>query len=114
MIRRRNQMRSEVKTRMREGEGEVTITHLVEPEDIKNGRLIANVELPVGASIGPHPHHEETEYYLILEGHGEVEEQDGVKEVQAGDVVITGDGQTHSLKNLGDSPLKMIALIIQD
>lgn len=114
MIHSRNDMRSEKREKMRGGEGTITITHLVEKEVLKNSRLLAEVEVPVGASIGEHEHHAETEYYIILKGQGEVAESDGLKKVEAGDVVITGDGQSHSLKNTGSSPLTLIAVIIND
>lgn len=114
MIRKRDAMQTELKDKMRGGEGTITITHLVEKETLKHGRLMARVDIPVGASIGQHIHAGETEYYLIQEGEGEVEEADGVKAVGPGDVVITGDQESHSIKNTGHIPLIMIAIIIFD
>jgi mannose-6-phosphate isomerase-like protein (cupin superfamily) len=32
--------------------------------------------------------------------------------IKAGDVVVTGDGASHSIKNTGTTPLKFIAVII--
>jgi mannose-6-phosphate isomerase-like protein (cupin superfamily) len=112
MINKRDAMKTELKEKMRGGEGTIAITHLVDKDRIKNGRLIARIDIPVGASIGPHTHEGETEYYLIQEGEGEVQEAEGVKQVGPGDVVITGDQQSHSIKNTGHIPLIMIALII--
>lgn len=114
MINKRDAMKTELKEKMRGGEGTIAITHLVETDKIKNGRLMARIDIPVGAGIGQHTHEGETEYYLIHEGEGEVQEADGVKQVGPGDVVITGDQQSHSIKNTGTIPLIMTAIIIFD
>ncbi len=114
MIHKRDTMKTELKEKMRGGEGTVSITHLVEKDKIKNGRLMARIDIPVGASIGQHTHEGETEYYLIQEGEGEVQEADGLKQVGPGDVVVTGDQETHSIKNTGHIPLIMTAIIIYD
>ncbi len=114
MINKRDAMQTELKEKMRGGDGTITITHLVDKDKIKNGRLMARIDLPVAASIGQHSHAGETEYYLIQEGEGEVQEADGVQSVGPGDVVITGDQESHSIKNIGTTPLIMIAIIIFD
>src|SRR6056297_877569 len=114
MINSRDSMQTELKEKMRGGEGTIAIAHLVKKEEIKNGRLMARIDIPVGSSIGPHTHEGETEYYLIQEGEGEVQESDGMKKVGPGDVVVTGDQETHSITNTGHIPLIMIAVIIYD
>ncbi|HOJ98958.1 MAG TPA: cupin domain-containing protein [Termitinemataceae bacterium] len=112
MIRRRNEMRLELKERMRDGEGTVSLLHLVEGSTMKNARLLSEVTIPPGASIGEHRHDAETEYYIILEGEGTVIDNGVPQKVHAGDVVITGDGASHSIKNTGTIPLKLLAVII--
>ena len=114
MIRKRSEMTTDRRERMRDGEGTVSITHMVTREEMQNGRLFAWIELPVGASIGPHTHDGETEYYAILSGKGEVTESDGVKQVTGGDMVITGNGASHSIANTGNDPLQFIAVINYD
>ncbi|MFO7731582.1 MAG: cupin domain-containing protein [Spirochaetia bacterium] len=114
MINKRDAMQTELKEDMRGGTGTIAITHLVDKDQIKNGRLMARIDIPVGASIGPHRHEGETEYYLIQEGDGEVQESEGAKIVGPGDVVITGDGESHSITNVGRVPLIMTAVIIFD
>ena len=114
MINKRDVMKTELKEHMRGGDGTIAITHLVEKEKIKNGRLMARIDIPVGASIGQHTHEGETEYYLIQEGEGEVQEAEGLKQVGPGDVVITGDQESHSIRNTGQTPLIMTAIIIFD
>jgi len=112
MVRSKNDMKTELREFMRGGKGTVSITHLVEKDQLHNCRLMARIEVPIGASIGQHIHEKETEYYIILEGEGKVIESDGEKTVGTGDVVITGDGEAHSLVNTGTTPLFLVAVII--
>ncbi len=114
MIIKKQNMKQETRKEMRGGRGEVVITHMVPSESMINARLMAELTLEPGAGIGLHRHDKETEYYIIIEGSGVVLEDDGSKEVSKGDIVITGDGQSHSIKNTGDAVLKFIAVIITE
>lgn len=114
MIIKNNTMRKEVREKMRGGDGNIEILHLVEQEKLSNSRLLARIVIPVKGSIGDHQHSKETEYYIILEGKGIVVDDGEEKEVNEGDVVITGSGATHSVINTGDKNLEMIAIIILD
>jgi mannose-6-phosphate isomerase-like protein (cupin superfamily) len=112
MIITRSEMKSEKRENMRDGNGVIGITHLENPENMKNGRLFAEIDIPAGASIGPHEHGTETEYYYILEGEGIVEDDGKDTPVKAGEMVVTGGGASHSIRNSGDVPIKMIAVIV--
>ena len=114
MIIKRTEMKSETRKEMRGGHGEVEILHMVDSASMKNARLMAELTLSPGSGIGSHQHDKETEYYIITEGSGIVIEDDGEKSVQKGDIVITGNGQSHSIKNTGNDPLKFIAVIITE
>ncbi len=105
-------MKSEERKNMRGGSGTIGIVHLADKEQIHHGRLLAEITIPPGGSIGEHEHKDETEYYIILEGEGFVNEGEGEISVSAGDVVITGNGAVHSIRNSGECPIRMIALII--
>ncbi|MFN4216220.1 MAG: cupin domain-containing protein [Brevinematales bacterium] len=96
---------------MRGGEGVVSLTHLVPSERLFQARLVARIEIPVGASIGEHMHENEVEYYVILSGEGEVKEQGKITKVHAGDVVITGPHESHAIRNSGEKPLIFLAFI---
>ncbi len=113
MIIHQEDMKVERKKNMFEGEGTVIITHF-EAKSMKHARLFAEAILPPGASIGEHPHNSETEYYIILEGNGIVIDNGVKKAVKAGDLVVTGNGATHGIKNTGSVPLKLNAIIITD
>lgn len=112
MVVHRHEMKVELKEKMRGGEGTATLVHFVDGAGMKNARLLAEVTLPPGASIGEHNHDSETEYYLILEGSGVVVDDGTEKPVKSGDVVVTGDGAGHSIRNTGSVPLKFHAVII--
>ncbi len=112
MIVRHNQMKIELKEKMRGGEGTTTLIHFVDGATMKNARLLSEITLPPGASIGEHRHDSETEYYLIQEGTGVVVDNGAETPVGPGDCVVTGDGASHSIANTGTAPLKFIAVII--
>ncbi|HOV15281.1 MAG TPA: cupin domain-containing protein [Spirochaetota bacterium] len=112
MVITQKEMFVEKKQNMRDGDGTVTITHYVQKENLKNARLLAGVTIPPNSSIGEHDHINETEYYIILKGKGEVNDNGIKKTVKEGDVVVTGDGAKHSIRNIGNENLELIAFII--
>jgi len=114
MIVRPKEMRVQVRREMKGGPGEVTVLHMVECEDRKNIRFVGEMTIPVGAGIGDHAHENETEYYIIAEGIGIVREGTEDIKVGKGDVVITGGGASHSIKNGGSTPLVVIAFIVTE
>ena len=112
MVVQRKDMKTDVMEKMRDGEGSTKITHLVNTETEKHTRMLAEVTLESGCSIGYHPHNNETEYYFILSGTGTVNDDGTEVAVNAGDSVITGNGASHSIKNTGKEPLVFHAVII--
>ncbi|AEV30426.1 cupin domain-containing protein [Sphaerochaeta pleomorpha str. Grapes] len=114
MIKKKNEMVTSVREKMRGGNGSVLATSLMDEGTIAHCRLFSELKLEKGCSIGQHDHVNETEYYLITGGQGIVTEADGEKTVSAGDLVITGGGASHAIRNEGDEPLTFIALIILD
>ena len=115
MIVKNSEMKGKVNVAMRDGKGEVEQLFILDESNMaKHSRLFSYMNLKPGCSIGEHTHHNETEYYYILSGSGFVVEKDGVKRVAKGDVVITGDGESHSIENDGTDDLSLIAIIILD
>ncbi|MCF7953891.1 MAG: cupin domain-containing protein [Spirochaetales bacterium] len=114
MIKHEDSMKTDVRSGMRGGEGDICIQHIVDKADMKHCRLFSKITIPVNGSIGSHTHENETEYYYILQGEGIVGEKDGDKKVIPGDVVITGNGASHSIRNSGSSDLVFAAVIILD
>jgi mannose-6-phosphate isomerase-like protein (cupin superfamily) len=105
-------MKTEQKEKMRDGEGVVQIRHLVDTANEKHTRMLGEITLAPGCSIGYHQHDNETEYYFIISGSGAVNDNGTEVQVNAGDSVTTGNGASHSIKNTGNSPLIFHAVII--
>jgi mannose-6-phosphate isomerase-like protein (cupin superfamily) len=105
-------MKVEQKEKMRDGEGTVTLTHFVDGSTQHHARMLAEITLPPGASIGKHQHDGETEYFIFLEGTGTVNDNGAETPIKPGDVMITGDGAFHDVKNTGSVPLVFNALIV--
>jgi len=109
---RPKEMRTQVRSLMKGGVGDVTVLHMVECDDRPNIRFVGEMTLPPGASIGDHTHETETEYYIITNGIGVVNDNGEDKRVGRGDVIVTGGGATHRIKNAGTTPLVIMAFIV--
>ena len=112
MIITRSEMMQEDRTAVRGGEGVARFIHLVPEKTQKHMRLLAEVTLPPGASIGYHPHDNETEYFIFTDGTGMVNDNGVENPVQKGDILITGEGAAHSVTNTGQVPLVFHAFIV--
>lgn len=113
MIVRASDMHSEKKN-MRNGAGLCQVLDILPSKSVPHGRLYSKITIERGCSIGIHDHVKETEYYYLLSGQGIVTEDDGEKVVSAGDLVVTGGGASHAIRNEHDEPLVFIALILFD
>lgn len=107
-------MSIQVRPDMKGGQGEVTVTHLADTDSMKHIRLLGELSLPKGTSIGQHPHENETEYFVIMEGTAIATDNGKEEVVNKGEVIITGSGSTHSIRNEDDTTLKVLAFIITD
>jgi mannose-6-phosphate isomerase-like protein (cupin superfamily) len=114
MIKKAEDMKTTYREHMFDGEKTTELLHIVDSDQLNHSRLFSKITVPVGGSVGSHVHHNETEYFYILSGEATTDEGDGPKPVSPGDVIITGDGQQHSITNTGSTPLEFIALIILD
>ncbi len=112
MIRRGDQMKVEVRERMRGGDGSVTVQHYFEQKEFTVPvRLCARLSLPPGAGIGLHVHENEDEVYVILAGSGALNDGKTEQPIRAGDSVLTGKGEAHSIRNTGPDNLEIMAFI---
>jgi mannose-6-phosphate isomerase-like protein (cupin superfamily) len=108
----RNEMKTTVVEKLHGGTGSTAITHMVDCTNEKNIRMLAEVTLQPGASIGRHSHQAETEYYVIVSGTGTVDDDGRTVNVQAGDTIVTGNSASHSISNTGAAPLVFHAIIV--
>ena len=113
MLHTQAEMMVENRENMRGGKGIVTIRHLFQPEELTGkARLIAEITIPAGGSIGFHQHDQEEEVYYFISGKGRVLDQDVIREVGPGDAVLTGGGKGHAVENAGSEPLVIMAVIL--
>ena len=113
MIRRKNEMKTNERPQMRGGDGVVLSTDLVDPSELLGkGRLFGLTTLEPGCSIGEHQHDGEAEMFYILEGEATAYDNGEAVRLYPGDLLYTGDGDRHAIRNDGDKPLRFIALIL--
>lgn len=113
MIKRFEDMITEIRENMRDGKGSVKITHIFEQKEFTTKvRLFAKFDINPGCSIGLHEHKHEEEVYYIISGKGKLIDNNEESIVNSGDAVLTGNGGTHSIENIGSVPLIMFGVII--
>jgi len=113
MIRKASAMTVETRAAMRGGPGAVTLRHYFSKDEIRaRTRLCAQLTLPPGAGIGLHRHDQEDEVYLVLRGSGLVDDGRTRTPIEAGDAVLTGNGESHAVLNPGPEPLELVAVIL--
>jgi len=113
MIKKQSAQEVEHRENMRGGNGAVTIRHYFKMHEMKAPcRLCAELRVPPKASVGLHQHNGEDEVYIIHQGTGRIIDGAEVREVTAGDAILTGNGATHAVENIGQDDLVLTAVII--
>src|SRR5699024_9543863 len=93
-------------------EGEVTINRLHDKGVTEGLDLFAVVTVPVSAGIGYHRHQSDSEGYYIISVNVECKDADcEVKAVGAGELYLITKGQSHGIRNTGDTELKFLAVV---
>ena len=112
MIRKEREYTETIMEPMFGGDGKVTLKHYYTKDEMaSNNRLCAKLVIEPGCSSGLHVHENEEEIFIILKGTGEVSDNGVVKVLVAGDSMLTKSGEGHSIKNIGNDTLEVIALI---
>lgn len=99
MVVKLNNMEKQVRSELKGGKGDIHFLNCVSKDTIPNCRLLSYMTIPPEGSIGEHEHVEETECYVIKSGKGVVIDNGKKIDISAGDVVITGNGDVHSVIN---------------
>lgn len=87
---------------------------LIPPESEIEGshfRMVAENTLDPGSEIGYHTHESDDELFVILEGEGLYRENDADVQVGPGDMLFLTRQNAHGLKNTGEKPLRLLAVI---
>ncbi len=106
---------SELREKMRGGKGTVELRSPLETGALPaHCRLVSEIVMPEGSSIGLHDHVNETEIYYMLEG--ELRAVDNGEEIvfRPGDALFTGGGAAHSVENAGPGVARLLAVIITE
>ncbi|HSD36931.1 MAG TPA: cupin domain-containing protein [Rhodocyclaceae bacterium] len=112
MIYKRNEMVEEHRSNVHGGSGDVTLAYLLPRNTHPNLRLLTYMNVAPGATIGPHHHRLETEYYLLLKGSVTVDDDGHTDTLQAGDLLQTGNGQYHGLNNTGSETAELLVFVV--
>ena len=102
-----------LRVEQRTGERLGTSTKLLEEAQMHGeAKVFARVALRPGSMAPLHKHEGSFEAFYILAGKGEVNDNGVTAQVKLGDVMFTDDGESHSIKNIGDTDLEYIALVV--
>ena len=113
MITRKGDIQGEIREQMRGGNGKVVMTKLA-PALPEKMRIFSTISLMPGDSIGYHVHEGETELFYFVKGRCKVRDNDVECVLTAGDVLSTASGNGHSVENVGDDEVLMVAVIVLD
>ena len=113
MIRRKDE-RTVVAKKMFDGQGQSIMNHILNtPEEMYNkGRVFSHVVLEKNCEVGWHIHNGDGETYYIIRGEGQYNDNGEMITLYTGDVAFVDAGQGHSIINLKDEPLELIALVL--
>lgn len=112
VIAEKDQKRSETEG-LKGGKGTAHFRELLTKAQLgAHGRLFSVITLAPGDSIGEHRHEGESETYVILEGTGLYGDNGTEVLLGKGDCAFCADGETHFIRNVGDTLLSFIALIL--
>ena len=113
MIKRKQEIQADLLPNFKGGEGSVTVINfLTEQESNGAGRLFAKSIIEPGCSIGAHTHEGDMETYYILKGKALISDDGRDVTLEPGDCHICLDGQTHSIKSIGEETLEYMAVIL--
>jgi mannose-6-phosphate isomerase-like protein (cupin superfamily) len=93
--------------------GTVEIRLICSPEEMNHrARLCGVIHIDPGCSIGLHRHAGEDEYFYVFQGKALVMDGDVPEYLGPGDAHVLRDGGSHSIENVGETPLDVMAVIL--
>ena len=75
-------------------------------------KSVAVVRLEPGASVGPHSHQGEEDFYFCLSGTGVVVDNGVEHPFTPGTLQITRDGETQAIRNTGETELAFLGALV--
>lgn len=111
-------IKEEIKATVRtddKGEKSISLFNLADFDGVnKKVKMFAHAHLEPGKDVAYHKHEGESEAYYILTGSGIYNDNGVETEILPGTVTLTTSGNSHGIKNTGDTMLEFIALILLD
>lgn len=88
--------------------GEIHV--LISPSSVQSKNMImGTATVPVGGKVLLHAHPHSEECFYVLQGKGEITVDGvGVVPFQPGEAVLTPQGSTHSIVNVGDEEIRVV------
>lgn len=100
---------------LRGGDGTTVFNLFFGKEDSPlHARLITEIIVAPGCSIGSHTHVHEAEIYYVVSGEGILD--DGGNDIifRKGDCHYCHNGDYHGVRNTSDEPLKLFAIVVTE
>ena len=76
-------------------------------------KMFAVMDLEAGATVGEHKHEGDMEIYLLLDGTAKALDNGEEVTLGPGDMLITKDGESHSLANQSADRLSFVAVVME-
>ena len=83
---------------------------VVNPEPNPNFHYVHRTTLPVGGMVAEHTHNGNEQFYLVLEGEGEVTLCGNKFPVKPWCLALIRDGGSHGIRNTGNTPLTYVCV----
>lgn len=113
MLIRAEERRHEVAEHMRGGEGSIIKNQYVPEVMPPRTKLMSEMRIEPGCSIGAHVHEGEYEIFFFREGELVLNDNGTERVVRAGDLSICYPGETHGIANRGDRSAVVCAVIVK-
>ncbi|MEM8867341.1 MAG: cupin domain-containing protein [Verrucomicrobiota bacterium] len=114
MIVNAHNVEAEMAERVRDGIGKVYAHKLVDFFPGSAIKSVGLVRLEPGASVGPHSHHGEEDFYFCISGNGVVEDNGEEKPFLPGTLQLTRHGETQAIRNTGETELVFLGALIEN
>lgn len=113
MIRKENERTIDIKQNFKDGPEEVHFKTIASSDELFNKiKMYSVLTFKKDCGIGYHDHQNEEEVILVLNGKAKYNDDGFETELEAGDVAICEDGRSHSITNVSDEELKIVAMVL--
>jgi len=113
MIIKPNQRINQPRERLKDGKGIVMFENFLEKESQpEHVRVLSEMVIEPGCSIGKHTHTNECEIYLMTEGEAVYNDNGEERFISEGDMTVCLDGEFHAIENRTNKTVRALAIIV--